>query len=109
MNVIASCVLYHHTHTQEDITQALSFNVTDIEGSVLLSCADMLVLGLVLTSEKLDKSSLGMPNLLSANLTGLMCLPSTRRSKETALTNQSTSIHDQTHTTWHIFIPKKIP
>ena len=38
--------------------QALCFNVTDTEGSVLLSCADTIALTLVLASDKLDKKLL---------------------------------------------------
>ena len=52
MHVIGSCVLYHHTHNKT--TQAQSFNVTDIEGSVVPNCTDTHI-KLVLTSEKLDK------------------------------------------------------
>ena len=35
--------------------QALSFHVTDIAGCVLLSCADIIALGLLWTTGKLDK------------------------------------------------------
>ena len=38
--------------------QSLTFNGTDIEGSVLLSCADTFALGLVLASDMLDKKLL---------------------------------------------------
>ena len=53
MDVTESCVIYHHAHNKT--TQDLNFNVTDVEGSLLFSYTDMLTLGLVLGSEKLNK------------------------------------------------------
>ena len=53
MNVIGSCVLYHHAHNK--MMQALSFNETDIGESVLLNCTDTHALGLVLAVDKLDR------------------------------------------------------
>ena len=53
MDVIDSCVLYHHVHSKP--TQALNFNITNIKGSVPLSCTDTFAFGLVLGSDKLDK------------------------------------------------------
>ena len=52
MNDIRSFVFYDHVHNEA--TQALCFNVTDKEGSVLLSCADTFVPGSVLARDKLD-------------------------------------------------------
>ena len=54
MNLIGSFVLYHHAHK---LTEALKFNITVIEVSVLLSCVDILAPELVLASDKLDKIS----------------------------------------------------
>ena len=48
MSVIGSSVLHHKTRT-------LVFNITDLEGSVLLSCADILLLGLLQATNKLNK------------------------------------------------------
>ena len=53
MNVNGSCVLCYHM--QNKTTQALSIKITDIERSVLPSCADILTLRSVLASDKLDK------------------------------------------------------
>ena len=52
MKVIGLYVIYHKVHKRP--VEILSFDVTDIEGSVLLSCVDTLTLGLVLVSYKLD-------------------------------------------------------
>ena len=41
-------------HTQKENT-SLSFNVTDIEGTELLSCTDTLTIRLVLAGDTLDK------------------------------------------------------
>ena len=60
VNALAMCVLYCHAHKS---TQALIFNITDIEGSILFSCADALLLGLLQASEKLDKKIPSVPNL----------------------------------------------
>ena len=53
MSVIGLCMLCHLAH--DSTTQVLSFNVTDIEGSVLLNCTDTSTLGLVLASYKLNR------------------------------------------------------
>ena len=53
INVIGLCVLSHYAHNKT--TEALSFNVTNKKGSVLLSCGEILVLGLVLESDKPDR------------------------------------------------------
>ena len=52
MNVIGSCILYKHAQKSKP---ALTFNVTDIEGSVMLCYVDTLVPGLILASVKLQK------------------------------------------------------
>ena len=45
---IGSCVLHHKSHT-------LRFNIPDLEGSVLLSCAHRISLALIQAIDKLNK------------------------------------------------------
>ena len=52
VNVIGSCVLYLHTCKSK---QAQTFNITGIEDSLLLICADTLALPLGVASHKLNK------------------------------------------------------
>ena len=80
--------------------------MSDIEGGVLLSCADILALGLSYQGTSWTKRSPAVPNLKSAKLTGLMHVLSTRRSQPTELTNQSTCSHNQTHTTKQLLTSK---
>ena len=51
--IIGFCVLYNHFHNKS--VQALNFRVTNIEGSVLLSCTDTLEVRSVLASDMLIK------------------------------------------------------
>ena len=42
-------------------SQILTFNITDLEGSVLFSCADTLSLGLLKATDKLNKNYVVVP------------------------------------------------
>ena len=53
MHAIGSHVFYDHAHNKQ--LQGPSFNISDIEGSVLLSFTDTPTPGLVLASDKLGK------------------------------------------------------
>ena len=48
--------MFYHHNTYSKPAQALIFNVTDIEGSMLLGGAETLLLGVMLARDKLDKS-----------------------------------------------------
>ena len=62
MNVISSWVIYQPMHIKP--AKALSCHITDIEGGVLLSCADTLAFGLVLACEKLEKNLPSSPKIV---------------------------------------------
>ena len=66
MNVVGSCVIYHHIGNKP--AQAISFHITDIEGSVFLGCAETLALRLVYASDKLDIKLPLVPKLPLASL-----------------------------------------
>ena len=106
INVIVLCVFYHHAGNRT--AQALSVYVTDIEGSVFLSCTTVLHLDWCQKVTSCTRRFPAVPHLSSAKLMGQMYLPSTGRCKVTMLTNQSTTTWSQTQTSQQLFTPKKI-
>ena len=85
MNVIVSWVIYHYVHNKTSHT--LYFDVIDLEGSVLLSYADIHALGLELAGNKMDKNIPSGAKLVISQADRSDVFTTNKRSRATVLTN----------------------